>query len=85
VEKLEDWLLDRMAAYRGGGVPYREAARWTYGELLAVYKGRHWRGGEPTKAPDIPAAAALGHAGAVLRELEGAYRGGIKPGDYRKT
>jgi hypothetical protein len=73
--RLNIWLLDRMAAYRGGGVPYRDAARWTYGELLAVYKGLHWRGGEPTRAPDIPAAAALKRAEAVLRELEGVYRG----------
>jgi hypothetical protein len=64
-----------MAAYRSGGVPYREAARWTYGELLAVYRGRHWRRGEPTKAPDMPAGEALARAEAALREIRGAYEG----------
>jgi hypothetical protein len=65
-----------MAAYRGGGVPYRLAARWTYGELLAVYQGHHWKKGRPTKAPDIPAGEALAWAEAALREIRGAYEGG---------
>jgi hypothetical protein len=74
MNSLDAWLLNRMAAYCGGGVPYREAARWTYGELLAACKGRHWRCGKPTKVPDMPATAALKRAGEVLREMEGHIR-----------
>lgn len=73
LSRLKDWLLGRMAAYRSGGVPYRPAARFTYGELLAAYKGRHYTAGKPTGKPGIPAASALARAEAWLRELEGAY------------
>jgi hypothetical protein len=65
-----------MAAYYGGGVPYREAARWTYGELLAVYQGRHWSRGKPTRAPGIPAGEGLAYVEAALREIREAYEGG---------
>jgi hypothetical protein len=80
VNRLDSWLLDRMAAYHSGGVPYREAARWTYGELLAVYKGRQWGTGKRTGPPAMPAEKALARAAAVLREIEGVYRAYGKPG-----
>jgi hypothetical protein len=67
-----------MTAYYAGGVPYRVAARWTYGELLAVYRGRHWSGGKPTRKPDIPAAEALKRAEAALREIKEVYTGAAK-------
>jgi hypothetical protein len=62
-----------MAAYRAGGLPYRLAARWAYGELLAIYRGRHYRGGERTPPPGIPPAEGLRAAEAALREVRGAY------------
>jgi hypothetical protein len=76
MDRLKDWLLDRMTAYHGGGVPWREAARWTYGELLASYRGRHWTRGKPTRAPAIPAGEALEYARKALGAIRGVYEGG---------
>jgi hypothetical protein len=58
-----------MAAYRSVGVPYQQAARWTYGELLAVYRGKHWRNGKKTRAPDIPVEEGLTYARKALTEI----------------
>jgi hypothetical protein len=73
MDRLINWLLTRMAAYRSGGIPYRQAARWTYGELLAVYQGRQYRNGKRTREPDIPAGDGLKAAEAALREIRGVY------------
>jgi hypothetical protein len=62
-----------MVTYHSGGIPYRMAARWTYGELLATYRGRHYRNGKQTKAPDIPADEGLKRAEAALREIRRVY------------
>jgi hypothetical protein len=77
MDGLTNWIMERMAAYHGGGVPYNEAARFTYGELRAIYRGRHWTGGKPTPAPDIPEREAAELARSVLREIQGTYEGEI--------
>jgi hypothetical protein len=73
MDRLADWILGRMAAYRLGGVPYKEAARYTWGELAAAYKGFLWKGGKPVPAPDIPEREAAARARRVLRDIQGAY------------
>jgi hypothetical protein len=39
---IADFVIEKMAAYAAGGMKPETAARFTRGELSAIYKGNHY-------------------------------------------
>jgi hypothetical protein len=51
---IQEFVIDKMSSYVAGGATPETAARFTRGELLAIYKGNHWSRdatGKPQKTP----------------------------------
>jgi hypothetical protein len=58
---IEEFIVDKMSSYVSGGMAPDTAAKFTRGELSAIYKGDHW-GRDATGKPQRttpPEALAL--------------------------
>jgi len=81
---IDDFIIERMADYLSGGMSAGSAARFTRGELLAIYKGDHrsrdtsgaFRVTPPPEA--IYIEAAMRKADAALSEILEAVSGAGK-------
>jgi len=79
------FITDRMSAYISGGMRPETAARFTRGELLAIYKGNHqgrdsagqWRVTPPPEAIYIESAMRKADA-AIMEILRRSAEGAIK-------
>jgi hypothetical protein len=52
VTAIENFVIDKMSGYVVGGMKPETAAKFTRGELSAIYKGDHWgrdAAGKPQK------------------------------------
>jgi len=88
---IADFIADTMSNYLNGGMSPETAARFTRGELEAIYKGDHrsrdgsgiWRVTPPPE--DIPSETAMYKADVAIAEIAGRSRApsGNPPGVYR--
>jgi hypothetical protein len=69
------FVIEKMSSYLAGGLDPASAARFTRGELEAIYKGSHYsRDAAGTMRPTAPPeslaiAAAMEKCGAALNEI----------------
>jgi hypothetical protein len=72
---VEEFIVDKMSSYVSGGMAPETAAKFTRGELLAIYKGDHWSrdaAGKPQKtlSPEaLGIEAAMRKADAAIAEI----------------
>ena len=72
---IADFVIDKMSSYIAGGMRPQTAARFTRGELLAIYRRQHhsrdesgaWQITPPLE--NIPATAAMKKADEAIAEI----------------
>jgi len=75
IQGIAAFIVDRMSSYIVGGMRPETAARFTMGELGAIYKGDHYSRAasgafQLTPPPeDIPIEAARAKANEAIREI----------------